>query len=166
MASLANLPQTAQLLLSLFEAQLTKQGVKIPERVYVPPGALPVWDGEQLTVSLMGIGQGQPAAQEPQSFIPQAVNYYATFSVNLVRAITMISTEGFITGEIPTAAQMGADGAVLLADAAALIQATSAVHTAYTLTTPGEGFAMEGLMPIGPAGGLAGMRVLLSFSVN
>lgn len=167
MASLRDLPATAAEILALFKAQLIEQGVKVPGRQYVGPGSEMVWDGEQLTVNLMGIAQGMPAQGTPQSFVPQAVHYFASFSVNLVREVTTINTEGSTAGvEVPTPAQLTVDSTKLLADASALILAAQAIHQQYLMTSPQEGFAVEGLQPIMNEGGLGANRMLLSLTVD
>lgn len=166
MASLLDLPGVAEQLLSDFASQLTENGVALPERQYRSPGSMVVWDGEQFTVSIMTSAQGQPGIGQPHSVVPQAVVYYATFSLNLVRAIAVINTEGMAEAEIPTADEMDEDGVSLMADASALIYAASQIHQQYLVTAVGEGFAVEGLQPVGPEGGLAGNRLLVSLSLS
>lgn len=167
MASITDLGGTADQILQLFAAQLTEQGVDVPERQYRPPGTLVVWDGEQLTVNLMGIGQGQPGHGYGQTIVPpQALVFYASFSINLIRAITVINVEGPEDIEIPTAAEMDADGVKLLADAQALVLAFSQIYQRYQVTAIGEGMVLDGLQPVGPEGGLAGSRMLVSVSLS
>jgi hypothetical protein len=166
MASLANLPATADLILALFTAQLKAQGVHLPDRQYRQAGSQPVWDGEQLTTGLMGIAQGQPGLAYPQTFVPEALNLYATFFVLLIREIVVINTEGFTGMEIPTALEQDADGVALISDGAQLVIAASAIHLARSLVENGEGFVIDGLQPLGPEGGLSGSRLLLSVSLT
>jgi hypothetical protein len=166
MASLANLPATADLILALFTAQLKAQGVRLPDRQYRQAGSQPVWDGEQLTTGLMGIAQGQPGLAYPQTFVPEALNLYATFFVLLIREIVVINTEGFTGMEIPTALEQDADGVALIGDGAQLVIAAAKIHLARSLTENGEGFVIDGLQPLGPEGGLSGSRLLLSVSLT
>ena len=166
MASLQDLPGVADQFLALFAAQLTAQGVELPARQYRAPGSMIVWDGEQLTVCLMGIAQGQPGLAFAQTYVPEALNVYASFSINLVRAITVMNTEGFEAMEIPTAGATDADGVTLINDAQALILAASEIHRKYAITGPGEGFVIDGLQPLGPEGGLAASRLLISVSLS
>jgi hypothetical protein len=166
MASLLDLPGFAEQVLSDFAAQLTGQGISVPERQYVTPGSMIPWDGEQFTVTLMGIDQGQPGQGQAQSQVPQAVAYYASFSLNLIRKVPVISTEGFAAQSVPTAEDLDASGQTFIADAAALILAASRIHTAYLETPPGEGFVAGPLQPVGPEGGLAGSRLLLTVSLS
>lgn len=166
MASLQALPAVAEQLLSLFAAQLTSQGVTLPERRYVAPGSQIVFDGEQMTVCLMGMAQGQPGQGYGQTMVPEALTIWASFSVNLVREVSVVNTEGFAAMEIPTMAEQDADGQAAIGDAQALILAASAVHRSYALTGPGEGFVIDGLQPIGPEGGLVANRLLISVSLS
>jgi hypothetical protein len=124
------------------------------------------WDGEQLTVSLMGIDQGKPGGSVSTNVIPQALMLFASFSVNLIRAIPTIGTEGFAAGEVPTPEDLDASGQQLLDDAAQLVLAASAFHQAYLLTDPGMDMVIGPLSPVGPEGGLAGSRMLVSVSLS
>lgn len=166
MAGLQDLPGVAEQILSLFADQLADQRVALPARRYVAAGSMIVWDGEQMTVCLMGISQGQPGQAFGATYVPEALNLYATFSVNLVREITVINTEGFAAMEIPTAQEQDADGRATISDAQALIIAASQIHRQYLLTGPGEGFVIDGLQPVGPEGGLAATRLLISLSLS
>jgi hypothetical protein len=166
MASLQDLPGVAEQFLAVFGAQLTAQGVTLPDRQYVAAGSMIVWDGEQLTACLMGITQGHPGAAFAQTYVPEALNLYASFSVNLVRKISVVNTEGFAGMEIPTAAELDADGQTLIADAQALILAASEIHRAHLLTGPGEDYVIDGLQPLGPEGGLVASRLLISVSLT
>ncbi len=166
MASLQDLPGVAEQILALFAAQLTEQGVSLPERQYVAAGSLIVWDGDQMTVALMNVGQGQPGQAFAQTMIPEAVTFFASFSVNLVREIQVVNTEGFAAMEIPTAEEQNTDGQATIGDAQALILAASAIHRAHRLSGVGEGFVIDGLQPVGPEGGLAASRLLISVSLS
>lgn len=167
MASLTTLPATADLILNLYVAQLTSQGVDLPARQYRQAGSMPVWDGEQLTTGLMGIAQGQPGIGHATSFVPEALNFYATFFVLLIREICVINAEGYGADvDIPTALEQDSDGVASMGDAAALVLATSQIMRARTLVEGGEGFVLDGLQPLGPEGGLAGSRLLISVSLT
>lgn len=170
MASLADLPAVLERALDLFSSQLLGQGVEIPERRYVQAGSMPVWDGEQMTVGLMGIAQGQPGHGYAGTFIPEALNLYATLFVLVIRPVASIQDDGTAEMEIPTAQEQDEDGKSLAADAQALVLAASNIHrasmTGQGLTGPGEGFSIDGLQPLGPEGGMAGNRLLLSISLS
>ena len=166
MASLQTLPAVAEKILSLFTAELTAQGVTVPSRRYVTPGGLIPWDTDQLTVSLMSVDQGQPGIGDTTTMIPQAVVFYASYSVNLIRAIPVVNTEGFAGTQLPTAAELDESGQQLQTDAGALLLAAAAIHIGYTLTDPGQGFVIGPLQPVGPEGGLAGSRLMLTISLS
>ena len=162
--SLADPASTADELLTQFAAALTSLGVTLPQRQYRAPGQVIVWDGEQMTVALMGVDQGQPGQTFGQSFVPAAANYHLVFSVNLVREIagmTDLGTEG-----IPDAATMDSDGLATMGDAAALIKAAQQIHQTYMVTDPGMGFVVGPLQTLGPEGGLAACRLLLTMSAD
>ncbi len=170
--SLQNLPGGAQAIWTAFAAQLTSLGVSLPERQYRAAGSMIVWDGEQFTVALMGIDQGDPGLAIGQSFTPPtAAHYHAAFSVNLVRHITVVSTEGFADMSIPSAVEQDADGTNLLSDAAALIIAAQQIHQQCStqpggIVDPGQGFLIGPLAPLGPEGGLAANRLLITVSLS
>jgi hypothetical protein len=166
MASLADLPGVAEQLLQDFAAQLTEQGVTLPPRQYRTPGAMVPWDGEQFTVSLIGIDQGQPGGQVTVTVVPQALALYAQFSLNLVRKVAILNVESFAASQVPSAAALDSSGEQLISDAQQLILAASQLHLRYQVTGPGEGFVIGPLQPVGPEGGLAGSRLLVGLSLS
>lgn len=166
--SLTDLAGAGERILAAFVTQLTALGVALPERQYRAPGSLIAWDGEQLTVCLMSIDPGEPGIAQPQTFIPpSAAHYHATWSVNLVRAIATVNADSFSAGvEVPTSVEIDADGSVLMADAAALILAAQQIHQQQLLVDPGQGMVIGPLAPVGPEGGLAASRLLISLSLS
>lgn len=165
MASVAALGETAQQILATFAAQLEAQGVTLPERQYVAPGALVPWDGEQLVVNLQQIQQGQPGA--PFLATPQpasATVLAAQWAVSLVRPAPMIESEPL--QQIPSAEDIGVAGSEGMLDAAQLVLAAVAIHAAHSLTGPGQGFAIDGCSPLGPEGGLFANRLLFTLSLS
>jgi hypothetical protein len=165
-ASLAGLPQTAAKLLADFIAQLEQLDVEIPERRYVASTPIPVWDGEQLTVSLSGMSQGQPGAGFGGTFHPSALNQFAQFAVQIVRKVSVLQADGPFRSTIPTGDEINADGLVTMGDAAALWTAAARLHFTYAEGMPGTGFEVGPLQTVGPEGGLAGVRLLLSLTVD
>lgn len=175
MASLANLPDAGERLLAAFVDQLEVQGVDVPDRRYRAPGTMIVWDGEQLTVALVTIDQGQPGMVLAQSMVASARVMFAQFSVNLVRVVASLDGEKpFGGGAVPGGDTMDVDGAASMADASALITAANQIHALdsnslgqkYGLVMPGESFVVGPLQPLGPEGGLAGHRLLVSLAVD
>lgn len=165
MASLTNLAGTAELILARFVAHLTAQGIDVPERQYVNYGQQPVWDGEQLVVSLLDIGAGQPGITIGTTPVPQALVLAGRFAVDMLRAIPVIDAEGPFALAIPSALQLDAAGQQLLTDAGGLAVAAAAIHTGYELTDPGQGFTFE-ISPFAPTGGLGGHRLTLNLSLD
>lgn len=166
MASLQDLAGTAQQILAKFTAQLETQGLNLPARRYVSPTPVPVWDGEQFTVALAGVGQGEPGIGVAQSFGgPRAIHFFAQFSVSIVREVSVLQTSQESIG-IPPADVMNKDGIQSLTDAAALIEAATVLYDDYSLTGPGESFEIGQVQPLGPDGGLAAQRLLISLSLT
>lgn len=166
LASLPELPAFALQVLADFASRLAQLGVEVPERRYRTPASMIPWDGEQFTVSLMGIDQGRPGAAQAQSVVPQAAIFYASLALNLIRAVPILNVEAFAEQEIPTAEDLDGSGEQLLGDAAALVLAATEFHQSYVLADPGVDLVIGPLQPVGPEGGLAGSRMLLSFSLS
>lgn len=165
MAALADLYGTAAKLLSLFESELTGLGISLPDRRYVSPGQIPAWDGEQLTVNLIGVAQGQPGMPLATSFSPTAAHYHAQYGLSLLRAVPVIESEGPLMLQVPDGEQITEASSEILGDAAALVKAGQRIHQSYLATSAGEGFMFE-LQTVGPEGGLAGHRLLVTLSVD
>lgn len=166
MASLPDLSGTAARILAVFAEHLEALGVTLPDRQHVAPGAVPVWDGEQLVVHLSTIQQGQPGAEIGTTMAPTAVTFVAQFAVTLVRSVQSLQPDGPLAAMIPGDADISADGAMVLGDAAAVIRAAAEIHGSYDLAGPGEGFVIGPLIPLGPQGGLAANRLLLALSLT
>lgn len=166
MASLKTLPADAEKLLSLFVQQLKTLGITVPDRVYVTPGSMLAWDGEQLTVTLMGIDQGKPGVAQTQTMHPSTRILYASFAVNLMRAVSTLNDMAPLDGAVPDAATLDAEGQTLVGDAAALILAADAIHASGKFVQVGVDFAVGPLQPVGPEGGLSGSRLLVSVSLS
>lgn len=164
-ASLADLSATASRILTLFANQLETQGVNLPDRQHVAPGQIPAWDGEQLCVNLVSVSQGQPGAPVSLAFRPSAINFHAMFGVSIVRAVYTIDGEGPLDLIAPSSEQIGEDSVVSLTDAAALVHAASSIGLDGSLVDGGEGLVYE-LGTLGPEGGLAANRLLLTLSVD
>ncbi len=165
MASLAALPQTAETLLGLFVTQLEAQGVDLPSRRYVSNGPMLVADGEELTLSLQSITRGMPGVVLGFSQDPHVVTFFATWALFLVRKAPVIQTRPR-GAQIPSAKSINNFGQQAMADVAALVQAAQQIHMQYRLTAPEEGFAIGAASTLEPAGGLAGVRLLLETTVD
>lgn len=166
MASLLDLPATAELVLSLFVTHLEDLDVDIPARRYVAPGSMVPWDGEQLVVNLQSIDQGQPGQPIGTTQTAATVVLAAQFGVGLLREVPMLHGEGPINAMVPDSGEMNAAGLVSMGDVAALTRAALAIQTDNELVGPGEGIVIGPVTPLGPEGGLAGHRLILSVSLT
>lgn len=167
MPSLRDLPSGAREVLAAFERQLGKQNIELPDRRYVAPGVVPVWDGEQLVVNLQQVGQGQPGQPSLSTPIPpQARIFVAQWAVTIVRAVTALEVDGPVPEAIPEAPEIEEAGLEGMNDAAALLLAAQAIHEGYVLIRPGQGFAVDAVQPLGPEGGLAANRLLFTISLG
>jgi hypothetical protein len=168
-ASLANLGATARLILDQFIVayrQLAPPGTYLPDRRYVAPGSGIPWDGEQLTVNLITIDNGQPGAPQSQPEAPYGVTFYATFGVCLVREVPGLSLEGGAAQMTPDAREIGNAGVDLINDATLMIEAGHLMHAEYVLTNPGIPYVTGPVMTVGPEGLLAGnlLRITLQLT--
>lgn len=167
MPSLRDLPAGARQVLAAFERQLQAQDVALPDRRYVAPGVLPVWDGEQLVVNLQQVLQGQPGAPQLGTPIPPAARVLAAqWAVTLVRSVPALEVDGPVPETIPDVPEMEEAGLDTMNDAAALLLAAQRIHEAYELSRPGQGYAIDGVRPLGPEGGLAANQLLVTISLG
>lgn len=166
---MATLAQISEQLIPLFAAQLTEQGVDVPERQYFAPGQIPAQDGEQLVANLVGVMQGQPGVAYSGTFPGGGIGatFSATFSVALLRAIPVVMAEpGGIDFMVPTADDIDEAAQSFIGDTEALLKAAQAIHHSYQVTDPGMGFEVGPLQTIGPEGGLAGPKMLVTVSLG
>ena len=165
--------EAATSLLALFVAQLTTVSLDpanaftLPQAQFVAPGSDVSWDSESLTVWLQDIGQGQPGAQFSGTYMPASVtNLYATFNVQILRAVAGLSGGGGIDQMMPEPEALMASALVTLNDAEQLLKAAVAIHANYSFTGPGEGYVIGPITPVGPEGGLVGTRCPIQVSVT
>jgi len=139
----------------------------MPPNQYVGAGEIP-WDGEGLYVYLGATGVGQPGQPQTQN-IPSTKAVFTTIGV-YVMIIRPASTFGYGSGESPLPAsdtQLNAEGIQLITDAGALIKAALAIKKNHQIVSaPQAGFVIGPIVPIGPLGGLAAMRLYLELSVE
>lgn len=164
MASLATI---AAALVPDFAQQLQEQGISLPERQYFAPGQIVAMDGEQLVGWFVGVAQGGAGIQLPQSQHPAAVRFAAQFAIILLRQIPIVQAEpGPLEYAIPTANDINDAGLSFVADGEALLRACQAIHREYLITYPGMDFEVGPLQTVGPEGGLAGPKILLTVSIG
>jgi hypothetical protein len=154
--------QVAKLALTAFGEQLTELGVDLPQRQYVAPGLIPVWDGEQFVVNLQDIAQGQPGHPFGESFIPGAENFSAQYAVTIVRTVPTLNEGGMLE---PSEEELNEAGFQTIADCESLVKAAVKVHASQVLSGLGRNFAIDPAGPMGPDGGLAAARLLFTVSL-
>lgn len=161
-----NLSALAQTMLSAFTVELKTLGVDVPDVRYVSPGLIPAYDGEQLTINLQAISQGQPGQTFTGTYVAGAENLQAQYSVSLVRVIPALSNDGSVEMMLPAAEELDESAVSLMGDAQGLMQAAIAIHAAHSITEVGMGFAIDGVMTEGPDGGVAACRLIFTISIN
>ena len=119
-----------------------------------------MWDCDQLTVSLVGVSQGQPGQQVSTSQRPGLETQWVTYLVQLVRCVPGFTDED---DNIPTSDELDASAATLMADADALWTALEDVRTSGVLFRASRGGAIGPLVPVGPQGGMAGHSIRVSW---
>jgi hypothetical protein len=161
-ASLADLPGSAQALLDAFEAQLTAQGVDLPtdpatgvRQVYIAPGigSLFAWDQPCLSLVFDSVQQGVPGAPDASNLNTWALTFSATFNIVLLRDVSTLND----TSLLPTPANIAADAAVTMTDAVSPLEAATAIKES---PPDFDGrqlpLVIHQVMSVGPEGGIAG----------
>lgn len=151
----------AVLLLGQLVAGYAAATVELPERQYVTPGIVPAYDDPQLTVSVQALRVGVPGAAIGAAVIRNCPTLlYVSFRVELIRCTPALKANA----AAPSPAELLASAGEVLRD---LFLVDSIVRGAReTLAGKGEAadgigvpVAMTGTSPVGPDGGLAGVRV-------
>jgi hypothetical protein len=161
-----SLRSTAEQILLGFVEALTNQGVALPARRYVAPGQGIPWDGEQLVVTLMSIGQGQPGAPFSGTYRPGVELLMAQFAIAIVRTVPGLSGDSFAGAMTPSAEELQTAGLAAMDDAQGLIKAAIALHAAESVTGLGMGFEIGDCAPVGPEGGMTGHRQLVAITLG
>jgi len=161
-----DLGAVAARILARFAERLAAMDVDLPERQYVAPGSQVPWDGEQFVVHLMQLESGHPGSPTAIPGLPRAANIAVQFGVALVREVPALTGEVPLGEMIPDAAALGAAGAALIADASALMQVAIEIGEGYEIVDPGMGWLVGPAVTLGPEGGLAASRILLTMSVS
>lgn len=163
MASLADLPGTANAILAAFADALEEGGLTVPERRYVHSGTGAAWDGPQLTVGIIDVKQGQPGGAIATTQSPRAVNFFGEWRVVLLRAT---DTLGDGPRMLPSDDAIDESGEQAMEDVGALIKAFSTVHVNNAITSSGEGMVLQACRPLAEAGGMVGTELLLDLSLR
>lgn len=166
MASLADLPGSAQALLAAVEAQLTAQGVDLPTDpygntvVYIAPGisSLFAWDQPCLALTFDSAMQGTPGLPDAGNLNAWALTFSATFNIVLLRSVSALNDSTMIPD--PTA--MVADAVATMTDATALLLAAVAVKADPPAELTSLPLVIHQVMSVGPEGSIAGNVLQIS----
>ena len=112
-------------------------------------------------------GAGQPGRPETTS-VPSAhaTVFAVTFFVQLVR---MASTFGYWSGDTVAPADpaiLNGEGIQAVNDAGALLAALAKIKQAGEIARRPTGFVIGRVMPIGPRGGMAAVRIQVDISID
>lgn len=150
----------AVLLLWLIATGYGESAVELPERQYVTPGIVPAYDEPQLTVSVQAIRVGIPGQQIAAPIVNCPPVRYITLRAELIRCTPTVTGQG----APPKAAELLASAGEVLRD----LELVDRIVRESRTTLAGKGdpthgvgipVAMTGTSPVGPDGGLAGVRV-------
>lgn len=156
----------AHVVLDTYVSELKATGLVLPQRQGITPGGQLAFDGEQFTVTFIGLTRGQPAYPQTIAAQPTQVLWFYEFELVILRKMTVPTGRG-THGGIPSSAELAADFDDLTApDAMALIEASQAIHAGYLIVPPNVPFAYGPLNSIGPEGTLAGSRLNLNFQAG
>lgn len=150
----------AALLLSLLVTGYSESAVELPDRQYVTPGIVPAYDDPQLTVSVLAVRVGVIGSTIGAPIRECGNVRYVSLRAELIRCTPTVKE----SGAAPTAAELLTSAQEILRD---LELVHSIVYGSRT-TLAGKGdahlgtglpVAMSGSTPVGPDGGLSGVRV-------
>lgn len=155
-------------LLEAFRGQLIEDNAdfELPGTQYVGAGEIP-WDGPGLYVYLGSGVTGQPGRGISTAvFSTQAITRTMLFYVQLLRECLTFGYWGDDWRSLPPDDQINAEGMRLMDDAGALVAAAIHLQTKKVIVPNPMGFAIGQIMPIGPQGGLVGIRLPLDLTID
>lgn len=150
----------AALLLSLIVQGYSESGVELPPRQYVTPGIVPAYDEPQLTVSVLAVRVGVIGTTVGAPIRECGNVRYVSLRAELIRCTPTVKESGAAPG-----------ASELLVSAQEVLRDLALVHSIVyssrgTLAGGGDAVkgvglpvAMSGSTPLGPDGGLSGVRV-------
>lgn len=146
-----------------YSARLTAAGRPAFERAHTSDGAV-AFDGcPSLVVEQAGIRTGNVAGTALVEPVGEGTTLVADWNVWAWRCVPVVTAGSAGRARIPTSAAVEASAKVILDDREALLAATMAMLT--ETGTPVDrcrAFAILGVDPVGPEGGLAGSVVRLA----
>jgi hypothetical protein len=157
---LIDVAAVAERMLIALEAHFVTEGWDLPERQYVAAGSpnIIAADDEHLAVALssMAASPGRPVAAQLSRAAGSQGPPAAVLTARLMRCVSTVDDNG----EVPTAAELHADGLRLLADPGRLLTALYAWRQdELTPLNPNANVEIGNVEVIGPMGGLAGHAV-------
>ena len=165
---LSDLGGSANQLLEAIAAQLvqTDPAFERPGNRYVGAGEIP-WDGPGLYVYLGDAFRGQPGRPETTSVPSAHASVFAvTFYAQLIRSVSSFGYWASDTISIPDSAVLAGEGIQSVNDAGALLAALAKIKQSGEISKRPTGFAIGQVMPLGPRGGLAAVRVQIDISID
>lgn len=162
--NIATLGDDVETLLEDFVTQLKALSIPIPPLVFVGSGEI-AWDGPLLAIHLVNMPPGEPNQPIGNPRVADEYNFNTALFVTLLRQVASIGPNS-ARSRTPSAKVMNAQGKASFNDAAALVLAAVEIFGAYQATTPGEGFRIVTVEPLGPQGGLAGSRLRVDVKVH
>ena len=165
---LVGLGDSASNYLASFAAELAivfDDPTLIPDTQYVAAGEIP-WDGEALVISLGSIEQGVPGRPMGTSlFAPSAAISFTKLYVELIRRCSIIGVEGGLINT-PSANNLNNEGIQAMNDAGAMVQTAINLKAQDIPVEWGVDYAIGSCMPLGPEGGLVGVRLEIDISLD
>jgi hypothetical protein len=155
-------------LLEAFRAQLIEDNADfdLPPNQYVGSGEIP-WDGPGLYVYLGSGVTGQPGRGTATAvFSTSAITRTMLFYVQLLRDCSTFGYWGDDWRSIPANADLNYEGMRAMDDAGAMVAAAIHLQTKKIIVANPMGTAIGQIMPIGPQGGLVGMRLPLDLTID
>jgi hypothetical protein len=161
---LATLGADVHSLLDQFVEDLTDQGIVIPKLVFVGSGEI-AWDGPLLAIHLNNLPSGEPGVPQGAMRVADQYHFNVSLFVMLLREVASVGPNSG-RAQTPSAKAMNAEGMASFNDAAALTLAAVNIFGDYSSTTYGETVKIIGTDPVGPYGGLAGVRLRVDLNVH
>jgi hypothetical protein len=138
----------------------------LPGGLYFGAGEIP-WDGPGLYV-YAGMGYtGQPGQPQNTNIVSvHAMVRCQSFYVQLIREVSSFGYQRGDWIDIPPDTDLNAQGLQAINDAGMLVAAATKIKFNDQLVATAAGFVVGEVMPIGPDGGLAAMRLLIDLSID
>lgn len=151
----------ARQVLDTVSAGLTAAGAEAPARQYVADGNLVAWDCEQLVVAVASTYSHQGDVASEFAGVMAMVPRAADLEVWLVRCCPTPDDDG----EPPSADDIDASAAVVLADPMVIVECLWKAYEAGDLASC-KGLVFRRWQAVGPSGGLTGGVMRLSVNLT